>query len=51
VHLRIPNNFCNQCFFSFHIKCIFHFSGGQRGQNRCFFCEVATKGNVKNPSL
>jgi hypothetical protein len=36
-------------FFQFpHKKCISHFSGGQRGQNRCFFCEVATKGSVQN---
>jgi hypothetical protein len=38
VHICIPNNFCNQCFFSFHIKkCISYFLGGQRGRNGCFF--------------
>jgi hypothetical protein len=38
VHLCIPNHFCNYCFSSFHIKkCISHFWGAQRGQNRCFF--------------
>jgi hypothetical protein len=31
-----------------HKKCISHFSGGRRGQNRCFFCEGATKGSVQN---
>jgi hypothetical protein len=36
-------------FFQFpHKKCISHFSGGRRGQNRCFFCEGPTKGSVQN---
>jgi hypothetical protein len=36
-------------FFQFpHKKCISHFSGGRRDQNKSFFCEGATKGSVQN---
>jgi hypothetical protein len=36
-------------FFQFpHKKYISHFPGARRGQNRCFFCEGATKGIVQN---
>jgi hypothetical protein len=41
VEMRIfafPTTFVTSVFFQFpHKKCIFHFSGGRRGQNRCFF--------------
>jgi hypothetical protein len=37
VHLCIPNNFCNQCFFSFHIKNAFPIFRCPEGQNRSCF--------------
>jgi hypothetical protein len=43
-----PTTFATTVFSVSTKKCISHFSGSHRGQNRCFFCEVATKGNVQN---
>jgi hypothetical protein len=48
VHLCIPNNFCNKCFFSFHIKNAFPIFRWREGSKQVHFCEGATKGSVQN---